>query len=652
MITNEDKKMLDRNRMENIDNAEFMNTIFSIAEKHNIFKQEDIDMFLNLDKCRKKFKYFSKPIMINITGLSEDAIDDLACDACKDGRKMSRYYKSPRYTFFDQQYIVTNDMYGKRKSDQVVKKDNRTPIYDWFMHRLQELELITIEDKWYPSLEEYDPCISKEQWIQLLQNENVFTMSALDVIGCFFKNGGQGSCIELKNKYGNSVSYYKSNSINLAERVMTEINCSKPKLGENSKLWPILFFGRNAENDEEGSFIWKLRPELYDALSDFYAENTTENRGEAKLTDKEIIEHIKAYIDAKGFSYNEGLIENFYLSLKSKPFVILAGTSGTGKTRLVRLFSEAIGATSANGRYKLVSVRPDWSDSSDLFGHVDLNGNFVDGAITKFVEKAMEDKSNPYFLCLDEMNLARVEYYLSDILSIMETRDYRDNEIVTDDIILEGHKPLMLPENLYIIGTVNMDETTFPFSKKVLDRANTIEFSYVDLLTDFNKTSEKVDALNQVKNSFLKTEYLYLLNCTDEEKLKATDICGKLQNINEILKTANAHVGYRVRDEIVFYMLNNSRIDLLSEEDALDNEILQKILPRIQGSSSAIRDMICELFRYCAGDYDGYRSDSGEISKKMLKALNGNGVKYVKSAEKLAYMMRRYEEDGFTSYWL
>jgi len=108
-----------------------------------------------------------------------------------------------------------------------------------------------------------------------------------------------------------------------------------------------------------------------------------------------------------------------------------------------------------------------------------------------------------------------------------------------------------------------------------------------------------------------------------------------------------------VRDEIVFYMLNNKKADLLKKDEAFDNEILQKILPRIQGSSSAVRDMLCELFKFCADNYEDYRSDSGEISKKMFKLLEEQkNVKYRKSAYKLAYMMRRYEEDGFTSYWL
>ena len=205
------------------------------------------------------------------------------------------------------------------------------------------------------------------------------------------------------------------------------------------------------------------------------------------------------------------------VSLKSKPFVILAGTFGTGKTRLVRLFAEAIGATSANGRYCQVAVR---SDSTDLFGHVDLNGNFVPGAILPFLKAAKGDKKHPYILCLDEMNLARVEYYMSDFLSIIESRGLKDGEIVSDLIMTNDkygndkeavatYGEIGFPQNLYIVGTVNMDETTFPFSRKVLNRANTIEFNYVDLGLHF---SEPIDAVKpyEADNSFLMSEYLVL----------------------------------------------------------------------------------------------------------------------------------------------
>lgn len=408
-----------------------------------------------------------------------------------------------------------------------------------------------------------------------------------------------------------------------------------------------------------------LYADYYNKISNVeVTEDFDTSGGEEELTIKNTIMQINNYIASKGFTYEQGLIENFYLSLKSKPFVILAGTSGTGKTRLVKLFAEAVGATPENGRYKMVSVRPDWSDSSDLFGHVDLNGNFVPGAIIDFVKKAELDGSYPYFLCLDEMNLARVEYYLSDILSVIETRDFKDGRIQSSPLVdrtyygadtaaAGRYGTVLLPENLYIIGTVNMDETTFPFSRKVLDRANTIEFSFVDLMPNFETvTLNSPQALN-LHNTFLKTEFLLLSQCSEESE-SVSGYCLELQKINKILQQANAHVGYRVRDEIIFYLLNNKKYGLLSEEQAMDNELMQKILPRIQGSSLSVKTMLCELFKLCAGDYDGYQVQNDNVSDKMSKALRDTNrkIKYRHSAEKIELMIRRFEEDGFTSYWL
>lgn len=405
--------------------------------------------------------------------------------------------------------------------------------------------------------------------------------------------------------------------------------------------------------------------DIYKEYVNGKADNTEaieKEEGEEQLSTRETLASIKNYIAAKGFTFDEGLVENYYLSLKSKPFVILAGTSGTGKTRLVRLFAEAIGATSQNGRYKLVSVRPDWSDSSDLFGHVNLNDKFIPGAIIDFVKQAELDSRNPYFLCLDEMNLARVEYYLSDVLSIIETREYVDGKVTTDPLISENfygadtsargkYGVVRIPENLYIIGTVNMDETTFPFSRKVLDRANTIEFSTVELLADFDSVQGEAKAI-YADNTFIKADYVFFNQCASDKDF-VEEVCIELQDINRILKKANAHVGYRVRDEIVFYMLNNKNADnLLSRNQAFDHEIMQKILPRIQGSSASVKTMLCELFKYCAGDYESYQTESDDVSAKMMAAANKETCKYKESAKKIAFMVRRFEEDGFTAYWL
>ena len=421
----------------------------------------------------------------------------------------------------------------------------------------------------------------------------------------------------------------------------------------------------NVPGESELQNDLKRMMDIYKEYVNGKAENTEiieVKEGEEQLSTKETLASIKNYIAAKGFTFDECLVENYYLSLKSKPFVILAGTSGTGKTRLVRLFAEAIGATSQNGRYKLVSVRPDWSDSSDLFGHVNLNDKFIPGAIIDFVKQAELDCKNPYFLCLDEMNLARVEYYLSDILSIIETREYVDGKVTTDPLITENYYGadtiargkygvVRIPENLYIIGTVNMDETTFPFSRKVLDRANTIEFSTVKLLADFDSAQGEAKAI-YADNAFMKADYVFFNQCASDKDF-VEEVCSELQDINKILEKANAHVGYRVRDEIVFYMLNNKNADdLLTRNQAFDREIMQKILPRIQGSSASVKTMLCELFKYCAGDYESYQTESDDVSAKMMAAANKETCKYKESAKKIAFMVRRFEEDGFTAYWL
>lgn len=379
-------------------------------------------------------------------------------------------------------------------------------------------------------------------------------------------------------------------------------------------------------------------------LADQSKDAEDEEEGEEEvvnLNTKDALAEIKNYIFARGFDYPDGLIENFYLSLKSKPFVILAGTSGTGKTRLVKLFAEAIGAA-----FKLVSVRPDWSDGSDLFGHTDLNGNFVAGPVCSAFETAINEPNRPVFLCLDEMNLARVEYYLSDFLSIIESREKENGHIVTEGI---AQYEKGIPENLYIIGTVNMDETTFPFSKKVLDRANTIEFSYVDLMPK-QRTGESF-APQKLPNSFLCTDYLVLATDCAEDKDLVERICTELQALNVKLVKANAHVGFRVRDEIVFYMLNNEKAgNLLTYEQAMDNEIMQKILPRIQGSSMAIKALLIDMFKFCMGSGSGIDADTGNVGEQMKNAAVS--AKYPESAKKIGYMMARFEDDGFTSYWL
>lgn len=166
-------------------------------------------------------------------------------------------------------------------------------------------------------------------------------------------------------------------------------------------------------------------------------------------------------------------------------------------------------------------------------------------------------------------------------------------------------------------------------------------------LSDLPSNADEIQIINKL-NEFSDDKELHFYKTELVE-----DVCIELQDINKILEKANAHVGYRVRDEIVFYMLNNKNAgNLLTRNQAFDHEIMQKILPRIQGSSASVKIMLCELFKYCAGDYESYQTESDDVSAKMMAAANKETCKYKESAKKIAFMVRRFEEDGFTAYWL
>nr|WP_144613198.1 DUF3578 domain-containing protein [Bacillus cereus] len=365
-------------------------------------------------------------------------------------------------------------------------------------------------------------------------------------------------------------------------------------------------------------------------------------RKEVYLDQQSIIDHVSSYIQSKGFFYEKKDLINFFLSLKTKPFVILSGISGTGKTKIVQWFAESLGATEENGQFTLIPVRPDWSDSSDLLGYVNLQGEFQERPLIKVLEAADANPNRPYFVVLDEMNLARVEYYFSDFLSVIESRKWKDRKIVTSPVLPESitNKHITIPSNVYIIGTVNMDETTHPLSKKVLDRANTIEFNTVNLdYFNFLMDVEEKEA-EVASNRSLETEYLHLKECFKENEDLVRNISTILIEINKMLESVGAQVGYRIRDEICFYMAYNEQGKLLSFDEALDYQIYQKILPRLAGSDGRTEEVLKQLYVLCANEeYDSGNNDASY-------------AKYPRSVNKLSHMLRRFEYDGFTSFWI
>lgn len=367
-----------------------------------------------------------------------------------------------------------------------------------------------------------------------------------------------------------------------------------------------------------------------------------ENRN-TYLPSMDLIDHIYSYLKSKGFYYPKDEVINLFLSLKTKPFVILSGISGTGKTKMVQWFAESLGATEKNGQFSLIPVRPDWNDGSDLLGYVDIKGDFKEGTLTKAIKAAQKHPNLPYFVLLDEMNLARVEYYFSDILSVMESRRWEEGKVVSSTLLPKeiAKEEVTLPNNLYVIGTVNMDETTHPFSKKVLDRANTIEFNRVELdnlsfLHDLEEVNPLVIGQSQLASKYLHLKDLYKVDTEIIEKATS-----ELVKINKSLQLINAHIGYRVRDEICFYLAYNKDGDLMTFEEAFDHCILQKILPRLSGSDSRIDQLLREL--YLLFTNTEYQEDSQFDEQSAI---------YTKSARKVIEMLRRLQADGFTSFWI
>lgn len=391
------------------------------------------------------------------------------------------------------------------------------------------------------------------------------------------------------------------------------------------------------------------------------------------LSPYQLVHRVWKYCAEAGFSFSEEEIAHTYLALKTKPFLLLAGPSGSGKTRLASFFARALGYSEY-----IIPVQPDWTDRSDLIGYRDLSGSFRKQRMLNILIDACRDsnRSTPYIVILDEMNLARVEHYFNDFLSLMETRErYQEGEIRSRHFFspqelsslmngeeLEG---VCIPENFFLIGTVNMDETTHPFSKKVLDRANTIEMPIGSLgYTIVSETSDPTQEIqvpvhvNSLRSTFARLEpELYHSHIQFFQ-----NIISLLDTINTVLKPAGCEVGYRVRDEICLYCHYardlfeiTSSVDgkaLVTLDSVLDRQWLQKIVPRIQGSFSSLKKCLGELFSFFMGfAVDPYKGDESHYAEMILKNTD-KAPRYPRSAEKLARMITRGRTEHYTSFWI
>lgn len=379
-------------------------------------------------------------------------------------------------------------------------------------------------------------------------------------------------------------------------------------------------------------------------------------------------------------TFSQPFVRRFVASLLAKRFVILTGLSGSGKTRLAQAFAQW--ATPNRAFYELVAVGADWTGNENIVGYPDrLNGGYVRTSTLNLMLHAREYRDTPHVLILDEMNLSHVERYFADLLSAIESGE--PMVLHNEDRDLSGVPPrLTLPDNLFVIGTINVDETTYLFSPKVLDRANVIEFraSREEMAAYLDHPGEVVapdEVLSELSNGGARFSMAFAevaraepaaFSEAERRRLKA-----ELLLLFDMLAEHNAEFGFRVASEIERFMAFYKQ--LAGDDDwfnaAMDAQIVQKLLPKLNGSRPRLAPVLGSLLVLCREwerppvTADGYDTSSETwrnlqvAQDKALTAasddpayalLRSSEPRYPISAEKLARMWRALDANGFVSF--
>jgi len=373
------------------------------------------------------------------------------------------------------------------------------------------------------------------------------------------------------------------------------------------------------------------------------------------------LKKMQELMEAEGYIISLAELANFFLAMTVSPLVILSGISGTGKSLLPRKFAKRTGA-----KFYPISVQPQWESNSDLFGYVPTlaSAKYIKGALINGLLHAKNNPDELVIALLDEMNLAPVEHYFSDFLSVAETR-YRDGtSIVTDRLPIElpeldappdeyaELRGIRLPSNLRVVGTANMDETTYTFSPKVLDRAFTIEFDDPDL-TSFASGGATGSDVFEALGKFVISQSNPI--SVQEAREKSQDlfdhVAGLLAEIQDILTPAGIKFGYRTRDAILMYLhfwRECALGDIMAGSAALDFCILQKVLPKISGSGDGLEAALGSLMSWL--NERGVANDE-ETSEEPSEIAGEFAGELARSAEKVERMLRILDVNGATRFW-
>lgn len=383
-------------------------------------------------------------------------------------------------------------------------------------------------------------------------------------------------------------------------------------------------------------------------------ESKSENKGDDDVTPETQSKHpfsisrMISLISETGLLYSPDLIKRFAFSLMSKRFLILSGLAGSGKTQLALAFANAL--IEDDSQLCVVPVGADWTNREPLFGFPNAlqEGLYVkpeSGVLDLLIEaNKQENKAKPYFLVLDEMNMSYVERYFADFLSSMESHKAIPLWKGTSDDVPQA---IGLPSNLFIVGTINVDETTYMFSPKVLDRANVIEFKIsLDEMERFLIDMKPIDrdSINH-KAADMGTSFVSIAeskDLADDKEIKET-----LTSFFKDLKSVNSEFGYRSATEIYRFAHHAQKNDdteaKMTLAEIVDCAIVQKLLPKLHGSRKKLDKTLNTLWRECF-EGDAQKETTGISPDQVDKA------KYKLTADKIQRMYEAAMANGFTSF--
>ncbi len=356
---------------------------------------------------------------------------------------------------------------------------------------------------------------------------------------------------------------------------------------------------------------------------------------------------------------HERIVRAFVASLASKPFAILTGLSGSGKTQIAIRFGEWLGGA----RLHVAAVRPDWTGAEALFGYEDALKKPVNGrcgwtvpAPLEFLLMAAGDRSHPYVLLLDEMNLAHVERYFADVLSGMESRkECLPNLVREQDGCWRERENaparIPFPFNVIVIGTVNVDETTYMFSPKVLDRANTFEFRVAteDLSDSYRQPTECLPGDAGLVRGFLEISQ----DSSWQETYpypEAEELGAFLRKIHELLARHGFEFGHRIFYESFRFAAMHASAGDGDIKHVLDRIVMQKLLPRLHGSRRRLDTLLCECAGYCFALPSTGEASQAEPQRFEPADHDPGNADLPASFEKLRRMVVNLRANQFTSF--